>query len=123
MARRLSENPKLWGGMSFEEFVKAVYGIEDKYANDHFKSQYLFLIDNKGRRLPDFIGTLENLEEDFNFICRKIGLSNIYLPTSNKTNKNVNYKDYYNKKLEEMVRERYKKDIELYNSIKSKNNH
>jgi chondroitin 4-sulfotransferase 11 len=99
--------------MSFEEFVNAVASIPDTEADPHFKSQYTFITDKRGKILLDFVGRFENLNEHFNYICKKIEIEKVALPYRNKTVK-TNYQDFYNKSLREIVEKRYSKDIKIF---------
>ena len=62
----------------------------------------------------DFIGRFENLEEDFHYICEKIGLSNIKLPHENIT-RHKHYIKYYDDETRGIVAEIYVKDIKFFN--------
>ena len=62
----------------------------------------------------DFVGKFENIQQDFDIVCKKIGISPQQLPHDNKT-KHQHYSKYYNKDTCEIVGEIYKQDLELYN--------
>lgn len=96
-------------GMNFEDFVHAICNIPDSEADDHFVSQSF----SKGNLLINFFGKFENLDKDFKYICKKIGLKNIKLSHLMKSD-HENYKKYYTDETREMVRQRYKKDIETF---------
>lgn len=103
-----------YGGMPFSEFAKKVSSIPDQIADIHFKSQYLFLTDEKGRCAVDFIGKFEQLESDFKFLSEQLDFpSEIELPHYIKSN-HKNYTEYYTEELIEIVAKRYAKDIALY---------
>ena len=69
---------------AFEEYcewLNTPYG-SDAFANRHFLSQSAHLR-LPGGRLPDFIGRLENLDEDFNAVTERLGLPKTPLPLLN----------------------------------------
>ena len=81
---------------------------------DHIIPQSDFVLDANGKRMVDFIGRFENLQEDFDIICDKIGIPKQQLPHRNGGN-HKNYIKYYNKETRQLVAKKYAKDIEYFN--------
>ncbi len=73
------------------------------------------MIDNRGKLLPDFIGKLENLAEDFTVIAGKTGFVTDGLLHLNNAGRGKSYREYYDQEAREMVAERYRRDIEMFN--------
>ena len=101
----------------FDSFLKIIKkfkrrdNLDDKY-------QYNFLSDNKGEIMVDFVGKFENMQNDFNYICDKIGIEHIELPHYNKGKyKKKSYVDYYTEETKNLVAEKYKKDIRFFNYV------
>lgn len=128
---------------SFKYFLKN--NIQQKLWKDKFwfvGPQNEFVYNDEGKLLVDFIGKFENLQQDFNIACRKIGLPDIPLkhvnesaPRENKKPGLVpkqilqnwrrkllkdriqsfqNFREYYDKETKQFVAELYKRDIELF---------
>ena len=79
-----------------------------------FDNQIDWLIDNDGKNLINFIGRFETLNEDFKTVCQKIGLPEIKLKHQNKT-LHEHYCECYDKKLMEIIKQKFKQDIEAFN--------
>lgn len=110
----------LYSYMPFEDFVRVICSQDDNTADKHWRSQHTFL------NGVDFIGTVENMDEDFNTVCGLIGIDNkglqryhyttddgAHFKTTNSS-KFVNFMSYYNSETLELVLDRYEKDLILY---------
>ena len=93
--------------MTFSEFIKNLFRIRNK----HLESQFNYIAHNSLK--INFIGKFENLQEDFNIICDKIGIPRQQLPYKNKS-KHKHYTEYYDEETKQIVAERYAKDIEYF---------
>ena len=72
-----------------------------------------FLFSSDGEQLVSFIGRYEELERDFRHVCEQLGVK-VDLPKLNVSRKSRSYKEYYDDRLVEMVREKYQPDIDLF---------
>ena len=125
--------------ITFRQFVEYVVANKDEDIDGHWRPQYLFVNDNKF----DFITKLENLTEDFAYIKKRLGIT-CDLPWSNRSKREKNssgvqpekkirghyadydrsqlrklgqypkYQEFYTPDLIELVRQRYKQDIETF---------
>ena len=96
---------------SFEEFAEKVARIPDRLSDRHFMEQHHLIASMAGRK-PDFIGRLEDINTSWPQIQQRFSLKDI--PHYNRTSK-YDYRDYYtSRRLVELVRQRYKRDIDNY---------
>lgn len=120
------------GQISFESFVKQMsWCYEDQiklhgYQHDkwHIRNQTEHVSDAAGNIIVDHIGRFENLQQEFDLICKKSGTS-LELPHLNRVGHysgepeehkktNIHYSSYYTQELVEIVRDRCKSDIEAF---------
>lgn len=90
---------------SFDEYI-------DWRVHNNLRLQKNFFYDNNVC-LMDYIGSMENLNEDFEKICGRIGVD-AKLPHLNPSRNDNNYLKYYSKNSLEMVAQAFREDIELF---------
>jgi hypothetical protein len=93
--------------MSFKEFLKRFAG------KGMLKSQLYWIKGFDGSIPLDYIGRFENLSNDVQEIFKRLNLKEITLPHKIKGNAE-NYRDYYDTEANEIIREVYKEDIEMF---------
>ena len=106
-----------------EEYLKEIYSFDLFCQNlqkimecesaklfpcNHLISQHQFLYTE-----PDFIGKLENIQKDFNYIFNTLGIKPPKLEHKNKTD-HKNYQHYYNAETKKIVNKIYEEDIDLF---------
>ena len=74
-----------------------------------------WITDEKGNILVDYIGKFENLQEEFNVICKMLKIPPLDLPHTNNSSSTESYQKYYTPSLKELVAKAFKKDIEQFN--------
>lgn len=79
----------------------------------HFKPQYEYLCIRGTKIAVNYVGSMENIDEDFKKVSNKIGV-NSTLGHLNKS-KHKSYKDYFNDRTRNIVAKLYKNDIDLFN--------
>jgi len=73
-----------------------------------------YLVDLHGNLIVDFVGRYENLQNDFDYCCERIGLPSQALPHRRKANDRSSYRDYYNDATRAMVAAHFERDIALF---------
>lgn len=94
------------GNMSFEDFV-----INDIVRG---RSPGDYLTDENGEVMVDFVGRYEQLDRDFDEICRRIGLPKISLPSLNISKKRMNPDKLFTPAAWAAAEERFRHDLELF---------
>lgn len=124
----LTNHVGLMQDISFDDFVYFITkkrGRFDFFSDRHWISQYRFISDRRGELIVDFVGKLENIDNDFRSVCKRLGIKNVDLPRYNTRNdwskfNNIEYESsdyyrgFYTNKTKELVAKRYKKDIEMF---------
>ena len=71
--------------VSLKTFIEKV--LVEKIGTDHyfFRTQYDYVYDKEGKLLTDFIGKLENIDQDIQEVILRTGLTDAILPHVNKS--------------------------------------
>lgn len=122
--------------MNFKDFVISGLPAKNYYsgAYRHIIPQYDYIYNEKDELLVDFVGKLENFQNDFDVICSKLKINDSTLPHINsssgnsskgiknkiktlfnqKKTENKHYSSYYDDEIKKIVTEMYKKDLETF---------
>lgn len=96
----------------FKDYITKLY--EGKPITTAISPTHLpFMRNIKGEYDIDFVGRFENIQEDFDYICDKVGIAKMKLPHKNKTRHN-HYSTYYDEESRDMIAEVFKQDIERF---------
>ena len=98
-----------WKNATFPEFAQDIVKKNLAGVDRHSRLQCCNLNNLEGL---DFVGKLENFEEDVKFVMDNIGVEKYNLKCMNKVKrKHAHYTDYYDKETEEVVSKAYERDI------------
>ena len=95
------------------DYVKNRPEISKYHKKAHQREQYQYIIDQSNEPSINYIGKFENLQQDFDVICDKIGIPHSKLPHKNKSN-HKHYTEYYDDETREIVAQKYARDIEYF---------
>jgi len=106
--KKLNENRPLCEN---DEIARSSGSFKNAIKNGFMIPSFMsYFINKEGEINLDFIGKFENLQQDFNTVCDKIGIPRQQLPRKNKTN-HKHYTEYYDDEAREIVAEQYEVDI------------
>ncbi|MBT8196149.1 MAG: sulfotransferase family protein [Bacteroidia bacterium] len=111
------ENDKIWFEENlrqyrdFDDFVRNWLNRDTIWSWHHFRPQFSYILDDNMKVPLDFIGYIENINDDFDIVCNKLGVSN----TLEKLNKSSHkdYREYYTDETRKLVEGVYAEDIKL----------
>jgi hypothetical protein len=78
-----------------------------------FQPQYQFVTDEEGKLLTDSIGRVEQMQQSYDEIAKRIGIPTAPLGRVNSSRR-ANYRDYYDQELIDGVAKLYARDLELF---------
>lgn len=95
---------------SFDDFIEDVIA---RRATFDTKSQIEYVVPPAGMEPVNFIGKVENIENDFSIVCRTLDIECAVLPKLNSTD-HKHYKSYYDDSLKRKVEVFCRPDIEMF---------
>ena len=101
--------PVVEGGPEFNSFFLDLKRMNSLWLATTYSTYYRAGGDN----IVDFIGKFENLQQDFDIVCDKIGIPKQQLPHKNAT-EHKHYTEYYDDETKQIVEDVYAKDIEHF---------
>jgi chondroitin 4-sulfotransferase 11 len=101
------------GDVSFEDFVSILSENKRLYTEKHFRPQSRFLTPKCWDNMS-FIGRYENLQLDWDLICRENNLTTVALPYKNKSVGRTHYREYYNDHTRSVISSLYKEDFDRF---------
>ena len=109
-------------GMSFDDYCRWLdtpFG-SDAFAERHWLSQYKHLEVNGG--LPDYIGSYENLQEDWRCMLAQLGVHYRELPHLNKRRSGAVRPEaaHTSEEISNILHRRYARDFELFREVGSR---
>ena len=112
------ERPHLLAGINdFEQFLRWKLDPARPYQyhiDTSIELQSDYLVDLNGKIIVDFIGKYEQLQEDFDEVCRRIGITSKTLPHKRKATDRGDYRQYYNDDTARLVADYFRRDIENF---------
>ncbi len=104
----------------FESFIRWKLDPERPYqyhVDTSIELQTDYLKDLDGTILVDFIGKYENLLDDYEEACRRIGIKPPPLPHKREAKDRQDYRNYYSEELADMVAAYFEPDIEAFEYV------
>jgi hypothetical protein len=101
----------------FEAFIKWKLDPERPYnyiVDTSIELQKNYLVDLDGKIIVDFIGRYENLRNDFEHVCRTVGVPMPAMPHKRKATDRGDFRSYYNDETAQLVADHFKRDIEAF---------
>ena len=102
---------------NFESFLRWKLDPERPYQyhiDTSIERQTDYLKDLEGTIIVDFIGKYENLQEDYEEACRRIGIKPPPLPHKRQAKDRKNYQKYYDEETAALIAEYFREDIETF---------
>jgi hypothetical protein len=101
--------------LGFKDYVKWCFLESGDIRHNVLKAGQLDFILANGKIALEFVGRLERIRKDFDYICSRIGVR-VKLPHVNKT-RHIDYRKYYDSPTATLVGRMLKRDIEFFDYI------
>jgi hypothetical protein len=105
--------------MLFEQFCEVIgrgdippIGLYNYRGLNQCNPMSRWLTDKNGRLIADFVGHHEQLSEDFQEVCRRLGIRE-KIPHENRTDHRP-YRDYYTAKTRALIERAYQEDLDRF---------
>jgi len=101
--------------LTFKECVELLLKNPSKLKHQGWGSQH-FYVAKEEKIMVDSILKMENLDKELKEMFVKLNINKIpYIPKSNTSTRTLDYKKYYDEETKQIIAEKYKKDIKLFN--------
>ena len=111
------ERPHVMQGHdTFESFMRWKFAPSREYQyhiDTSLQLQTDYLVDLHGNLLTNFIGHYENLQSDFDHVCKTLGIPSKKMPHKRKAADRASYHTYYTDEIKALVDKHFAKDIEI----------
>lgn len=97
----------------FEEYLEWVIATKNPFPKGATKLQKEIIADQHGNLLVDFIGRFETLHQDFETVCKTLGLA-LTLPHLNQSRQQRDYRPYYTDRTRQLVADHFGEDADLF---------
>jgi len=98
---------------NFELFCEQIKQFQSLENESMFICQKEWITDNDKNKIIDFVGRVENIQNDFDIICNRLNRPKVQLPHVNQSEHN-SYRDIYNPKTRKLIGNAYQEDIEYF---------
>mgnify|MGYP000538342229 CR=1 FL=1 len=100
-------------GLSIDNYFLRSFVYDEYHDYKRFVQPCMDWITDDGNILVDHIIRFENLQDDFNVVCDKIGVEHIDLTNEGKSKK-LHYRNYYSDYTAELIYNKFRTDIEEF---------
>ena len=95
----------------FNDFVLNWVNHENIQKWHHFRPQYHYMLEDNNKVELDFLGFVENIDNDFQYITQRLGVTSKITKSNNSKHKS--YIEYYNNQTKDIIADIYEKDIDM----------